>query len=345
MTEAAVPQTTAQTSPVQEVLALTLGIVQTQALRLAAEFGIPDLLKDGPQSVAELARETKSDPVALGRVMAVLAHVGLVAQTAPDVYECTPTGTLLQSDAPNSVRYYAMLMGLDCFSRPWTRLDHSVTTGTSAFAETMGTGVYDYFRDHPPSGAVMHQAMGQLSKQEGVAIRDAYDVSNYRHIVDLGGSRGDLLAILLAKAPHARGTLFDRSEVIAEAGPVLKSAGVAERVERVGGDFMKDVPPNGDLYLLKRILMDRTDDEARLVFRKIHAAMAPGARIVVADPHTDSAYGKYLDLLMLVVFGGGRLRSVAELEALFQETGFEITRTIDTDSAIRLVEAAASSRR
>jgi predicted O-methyltransferase YrrM len=344
MTEAADQKPTAQTSPVQEVLALTLGIVQTQALRLAAEFGIPDLLKDGPQSVAELARETKSDPVALGRVMAVLAHVGLVAQTSPDVYECTPTGTLLRSDTPNSVRHYAMLMGLDCFSRPWARLDHSVTTGTSAFAETMGTGVYDYFRDHPPSGAVMHQAMGQLSKQEGAAIRDAYDVSNYRHIVDLGGSRGDLLAILLANAPQSRGTLFDRSEVIAEAGPVLESAGVSDRVERIGGDFTKEVPPHGDLYLLKRILMDRTDDEARLLFRRIHAAMAPGGRIVVADPHTDSAYGKYLDLLMLVVFGGGRLRTVAELATLFRESGFEITRTIDTDSAIRLVEATASSR-
>jgi SAM-dependent methyltransferase len=341
MTQAAVPQT----SPVQDVLALTLGVVQTQALRLAAEFGIPDLLKGGPRPVAELARETKSDPVALGRVMAVLAHVGLVAQTAPDVYECTPAGALLQSDTANSVRYYAILMGLDCFSHPWARLDHSVTTGTSAFEETTGTGVYDYFRDHPPSGTVMHQAMAELSKQEGAAIRDAYDVSNYRRIVDLGGSRGDLLARLLTRAPRARGTLLDRSEVVAEAGPVLESAGVADRVERIGGDFMKAVPPNGDLYILKRILMDRTDDEARLLFRNIHAVMAPGARIVIADPHTDSAYGKYLDLLMLVVFGGGRLRTVAEMETLFQETGFEVTRTVDTDSAIRLVEGTASSQR
>jgi predicted O-methyltransferase YrrM len=343
MTQATVPQTTTKTSPIQDVLALTLGVVQTQALRLAAEFGIPDLLKDGPQSVTELARETKSDPVALGRVMGVLAHLGLVAQTSPDVYECTPTGALLQSDSPNSVRQYAILMGLDCFSRPWTRLDHSVTTGTSAFEETMNTGVYDYFRDHPPAGTVMHQAMGQLSRQEGAAIRDAYDVANCRHVVDVGGGRGGLLAMLLSKAPQARGTLFDRPEVVAEAGPVLESAGVAGRVELVGGNFMKEVPHGGDLYMLKRILIDRTEPDARTLFRNIHAAMAPGARVVIADPHPDSAYGKYLDLFMLMVFGG-QLRSAAQIRALFEETGFEVTRTVDTDSPIRLVEATASGR-
>jgi SAM-dependent methyltransferase len=342
MTQAAAPHATTKTSPIQEVLALTLGVVQTQALRVAAEFGIADLLKDGPQSVAELARDTKSHPDTLARVMGVLAHLGLVAETKPGVYVCTQTGTLLQSDAPNSVRQYAILMGLECFSRPWTELGYSVETGNSAFENTMEKGVYDYFRDHPPSGTVMHRAMGQLSSQEGVAIRDAYDVSHYRHIVDVGGGRGGLLAVLLGASPEARGTLFDRPEVVAEATPVLRAADVTDRCEVVGGDFLREVPSDGDLYILKRILIDRPDENARTLLRNIHAAMAPGGRVVIADPHTDSAYGKYLDLFMLMVFGG-QLRTARQIEALFEETGFELTRTIDTDSSIRLIEAAAVS--
>lgn len=342
MTQAAVPHTMTKTSPIQEVLALTLGVVQTQALRVAAEFGIADLLKDGPLSVAELARDTKSDPKALARVMGVLAHLGLVAETKPGVFMCTQTGTLLQSDAPNSIRHYAILMGLECFSRPWSELGYSVETGSSAFENAMGKSVYDYFRDHPPSGTVMHRAMGELSSLEGVAIRDAYDVSHYRHIVDVGGGRGGLLAVLLGASPEARGTLFDRPEVVAEATPVLQAADVVDRCEAVGGDFLREVPADGNLYILKRILIDQPESDALKILRNVHAVMAPGGRVVIADPHTDSSYGKYLDMFILMVFGG-QLRTARQIEALFEETGFELTRTIDTDSSIRLIEAAAVS--
>lgn len=341
MTQTAVPNTTMKSSPIQDVLALTLGIVQTQALRIAAEFGIPDLLKDGPLSVAELARETKSQPAALGRVMDVLAHLGLVVETKPDVYLCSRTGTLLQTDAPDSIREYAILMGLECFSRPWAELGYSVETGDSAFEMTTGRNVYDFFRDNPSAGNVMHRAMERLSTREGTAIRDAYDVSQYQHIVDIGGGRGGLMAALLGASPEIRGTLFDRPEVLAESRPVLEAAGVEERCEVTGGDFLRGVPDGGDLYIVKRILVDQPDGSARALLRNIHAAMAPGGRVLIADPHTDSTYGKYLDMFMLMTFGG-QLRTVAEIEALFRETGFELTRTIDTDSQIRLVEGVVA---
>jgi SAM-dependent methyltransferase len=181
--------------------------------------------------------------------------------------------------------------------------------------------------------------MARLSAQEGIAIRDAYDVSQYRHIVDVGGGRGGLLAALLAASPEIRGTLFDRPEVLAESRSVLEDAGVEDRCDIVEGDFLRTVPDSGDLYIVKRILMDQPDEPARKLLRNIRAAMAPDGRVVIADPHTDSPYGKYLDMLMLVTFGG-QLRTISQFEALFQETGFTLTRTIDTDSAIRLVEGA-----
>ncbi len=48
--------------------------------------------------------------------------------------------------------------------------------------------------------------------------------------------------------------LFDRPEVIAEAHPVITARGLAERVELVSSDFLTEVPPDGDLYLLKSVL-------------------------------------------------------------------------------------------
>jgi len=99
------------------------------------------------------------------------------------------------------------------------------------------------------------------------------------------------------------------------------------------------VPAGGDLYILKRVLVDRTDDEVRTLFTNIRRAMAPHGRVLVADPDGRSSFGKLYDMLMLMVFAS-RLRTEAEVQALFAQTGFTLTRAIETRSmtSLRLLE-------
>jgi hypothetical protein len=59
--------------------------------------------------------------------------------------------------------------------------------------------------------------------------------------------------------------------------------------------------------------------------------------VLVADPESTSLYGKLLDMFMLMVHGG-RLRTNAEVQALFAQTGFQLTRAVETRSALRLLE-------
>ena len=91
--------------------------------------------------------------------------------------------------------------------------------------------------------------------------------------------------------------------------------------------------------MLKRVLVDRTDDEVRTLFTNIRRAMAPHARILVADPDGRSSFGKLYDMLMLMV-SAGRLRTEAEVQALFAQTGFTLTPAIETRSmtGLRLLE-------
>jgi hypothetical protein len=64
------------------------------------------------------------------------------------------------------------------------------------------------------------------------------------------------VAALLRANPAAKGVLFDRPNVIAEARHVIHGLGLNERVELVEGDFFEEVPAGADLYLLKWILHD-----------------------------------------------------------------------------------------
>jgi hypothetical protein len=105
---------------------------------------------------------------------------------------------------------------------------------------------------------------------------------------------------------------------------------------------MTAVPAGGDVYILKRIMMDRNDAEARRILGHIREAMHPNGCVLVAEPDPTTQYGALLDMLMLVVFGSGnRIRTEAELGELFASADFILTRAVSAPPILRLFEGVA----
>jgi len=55
----------------------------TRAVSLTADLAIPDLLAKGPRHAEDLARETKTEPRALGRTLRLVASAGILTETEP----------------------------------------------------------------------------------------------------------------------------------------------------------------------------------------------------------------------------------------------------------------------
>jgi hypothetical protein len=326
--------------PTHQLLAMMFGHVQTHVIRVAAQLRIADLLRDGPKPLAALAESTGTDAVALARVLRALTDLGLVAEYATGQFTCTPMGALLQSDTPDSLRNYALLIGSEWLTRPWPHLLRSLQTGQSAFAQVFGMPLYEYLQRHPEAAAVFNDALTSISQQEALALQEAYDFSTVRTLIDVGGGRGFLLAALLQANPLLHGILLDLPPVVAGAEAVLHPAVASGRCQIHGGDFLRAVPPGGDLYVLKRILPAFDDTQAHTILHHCRDAMAPEGRVLVADPDTSSLYGRFFDIGMLVIFDG-RLRTDAELRELFAGAGLTLTRTMSTRSTLRLVEGIA----
>jgi hypothetical protein len=327
-------------APLHQLLSMMLGVAQTQLIRVAAEIGLADLVKDGPQSIDALALATGTQAPALARVLRGLTSLGVLVETAPQHFAGTSLTALLQTDHPNSVRDYALLMGSVWIHHTWPHLPQSLHTGGSAFEALFGQPCYAYLQDHPADVAVFNAAMTAVSKQESTALQEAFDFSICHTVVDVGGGLGLLLAALLRAYPALHGILLDLPRVVEGAHTVLENEVANGRCQLIGGDFLTAVPPGGDVYILKRILMDRDDAQARSLLRHIRDAMHPNGRVLVADPDPTSQYGSLLDMLMLVVFGSGsRIRSEAELRELFASAGFGLTRTLATPPTLRLAEA------
>lgn len=79
----------------QQLAKLTTGGWITQAVYVAADLGIADLLIGGPLTVEELAQRADVHPDALYRVLRALATVGILTEDADRRFSLTPNGRVL----------------------------------------------------------------------------------------------------------------------------------------------------------------------------------------------------------------------------------------------------------
>lgn len=169
----------------------------------------------------------------------------------------------------------------------------------------------------------------------------AYDFTKVGTVVDVGGGQGGMIAAILAANPLARGVLFDLPHVSSMARQNLETAGLSARCCTEAGDFFKEVPSGGDIYLLRKVIHDWDDEQARHILRTCRSAMTKDSRLLLLEmmvPEGNTpAYAKLLDLLM-PVYAGGRERTEAEYRDLLVSAGLSVSRVVPT-SSVSIIEA------
>ena len=323
---------------------MIVGSWVTQAIYVAAEIGVADRLAGGPKTAREMARESGLHADSLYRLLRALASVDLLREEADGRFSLTPAGTLLASEAPGSKRSLARMAGAE-FYRAWGGLLSSVRTGSAAFDEVFGKPLFRYMSANPDRWRIYDDAMTGIHDGETIPVLDAFDFGPFRTIVDVGGGNGLALAAILRRHPEARGILFDLPQVAERAREVLSRRTAFDRMEFVGGDFFRSVPPDGDAYLMRHVLHDWDDEEAIAILRNCREAMRPDGRVLVVETVIPSGngecFGKWLDLMMLVV--GGRERTRDQYLELFTEAGLRVTRVVPTAHEVSVLEGMRPS--
>jgi O-methyltransferase/methyltransferase family protein len=211
-------------SPSEQLNHLISGGWIAQAIGVAAELGIADLLADGPKPSDELAQATGSHPKALYRMLRALASVGIFSESEPRQFVLTPMAEMLRSDAPRSLRGRVSFTTSDVQRRAWGELRHSVKTGNTAFEFVHGMNVWEYRAKHPAAGAAFNAAMTSLSLQVAGAVVEAYDFGGQKVVVDVAGGHGALLMSILRANGRLRGTVFDLPHVVEGTAQAIEAA-------------------------------------------------------------------------------------------------------------------------
>jgi hypothetical protein len=208
----------------------------------------------------------------------------------------------------------------------------SLRNGRPGFDQVTGQGVWEHLQSSPETQTIFNQAMGDLSASISPAVAGSFDWSRFPVVADIGGGIGSQLSSILDAHPSCRGILFDQPAVVAEA--------LDGRIERVGGDFFKDVPVQANAYVMRWILHDWSDEESVALLTNVKKATRAEARLMVVEsviPETpEFDMGKWMDLNMMAM-ATGRERTAAEFRGLFERAGFALEQIVPTASPLSIV--------
>ena len=317
---------------------LVAGFSYSQVLLACVRLELFDKLAQGPQSIAQIAQESAlpaesadilvraaisldllewrgRDSVGLGMLGAVMVDnpaISALVRHHQAVYEdlADPLITLREPDRPTRLRnYWAYARDGRHFGEK--RLD--------------ATEVRDY-------SELMSASQPLVAEQ----VLQAYDFSRHQCVLDVGGGQGTFLSHVARAHPSLRLQLFDLPAVAELARGRLGEAGLANRIECIGGSFFEDALPQGaDLVTLIRVAYDHPDERVLRILRAIRDALRPrGGHLLLAEPLSGTpgaqAMGDAYFGLYLLAMGKGRARSAARLADLMTEAGFAEVRAIPT---------------
>jgi ubiquinone/menaquinone biosynthesis C-methylase UbiE len=323
------------------LLEMMYGFTISQALFVAAKLGIADILSDSSKTADELAKAAGVNSHGIYHLMRMLVSVGVFSLEDNEKFCLNSLGKHLLTGTSDSLRGTVMAVGDEIY-QAWGNLIYGIKTGKTAFNHTFNRDFYSYLKQDSEASVNFNEWMKETTREWLLPVLEAYDFSEVKTLVDVGGGIGTLTAVILNANPKMQAILFDREDVVVGAQRVLEGAGVADRCQIVGGNFFDAVLPEGDLYLISRVLLNWDDTHAIKILTNCYQAMTVKDRLVVVDfmlPKGKMSPFIGLTSLNLFILGGTFMRTEEEFYNLLSSAGFKVSNTIKTTGPVSAIEA------
>jgi demethylspheroidene O-methyltransferase len=314
---------------------LLAGFTYSQVLRAFVESGLFDILKDGPLCAADIAtRIGLSQNAALTLLRAGRALM-LSEEPVPDHWMLGEQGAVFATNpgVQAMVRHHRLLYTDLADPLALLRADRTEPTALSRFWTYAGAlqGATERGEDTAEYSQLMAASQHFVSDE----VLASVSFNDVERLLDVGGGHGAFLKAIGTAHPHLTLGLFDLPEVVATGGEVLSAAVGRSRVATHPGNFFKDSIPEGyDMVSLIRILHDHDDTPAQALLTNIRASLAPGARLLIAEPMARipgaEPMGEAFFGLYLWAMGSGRPRSPADIMVMLKKAGFATARPVAT---------------
>ncbi|MCC6511077.1 MAG: homocysteine methyltransferase, partial [Pirellulaceae bacterium] len=227
----------------------------------------------------------------------------------------------------------------------WAHLEDAVREGTHRWPQAYGWDgpIFSHFFNTEAAKREFLMGMHGYGLISSPHVVSAFDLSQFQHLVDLGGATGHLACAACERYPHLRATVFDLPDAIPLAQEIIATTKVSSRVTTQGGDFFRDPLPAADLYAVGRILHDWSLEKVHQLLQKMFAALPVGGGVLIAeklliDDKTAPRWALLQSLNMLTCTEG-KERNQSEYADLLYQHGFSKVSVCRTTAPLDAVLA------
>ena len=302
---------------------LAHGYQDSAILLTALQAGIFEAFGGTPRAPEDLAERLDLDARAVDILLHALAAAGVLDRDGDGRFTLPPdnAAVLLREGADSQARIFAHHFHL---MRRWIRLEEPLRSGEPVPREPSPRKHRDYIC-----------GMRDVSRRSSREVVDHVDLSGARRLLDLGGGPATAALTFAAANPELTCVVFDLPETVAIAREVIEATDLAERVSAVEGDyFVDDFGEGFDVVYVSNIIHSIGAEAITMIYRKAHAALVPGGRVMVKDFFLDDdrcspPFAARFAVNMLVGTEGGRSYTRSETMDTLRAAGFGAFEVVD----------------
>ena len=300
-----------------KLMEISGGYWKTCALHAAVKLDVFTIIGDAQMTGETVARKAGADPRALTMLLNALVAMGLLLKTDDHFASTEVARNFLSKDSQRNLGYiiqhHQQLMG------SWTRLDEGVRTGQPVRERASRTD--DTWRENFLMG------MFNIAMQQAPKIVTEVDLSEKKHLLDLGGGPGTYAIHFCKQYPQLKATVYDLPTTRLFAEKTIGRFGLAERIAFKDVDFIEEgIEGTFDAAWLSHILHGENFEDCKRIIRKAVSAMESGGIIIIHEFILNNSmdgplFPALFSLNMLLGTDGGQAYSEQQISDMLSGAG------------------------
>jgi acetylserotonin N-methyltransferase len=310
------------------VLDLIEAFRRSKTMFAGVELRLFDRLESSSATAAALAADLHTQAEPLERLLDGCVSLGLLSKRDGCYTNEPVAGLYLRQDSPHTLAGYILYSNRMLFPL-WSHLEDAIREGSPRWKQTFGAdgGIFDHFFQTEDSMRTFLEGMHGLGLLSSPGVIEAFDLSNFHRLIDLGGATGHLAVAACDRYPNLQAIVFDLPRVIDIVSADIRGSGAASRIEWVAGDFFRDELPPADLFAISRILHDWSDEKIQVLLKKIFRRLPVGGALLVAEKlineEKTGPTSAQMQSLNMLVCTEGKERTLSEYRELLETAGFQ----------------------
>ncbi len=292
-----------------KLLALSGYYWKSFTLHAAIKLGVFTTIGTEQLTGEEIAQKLRGEKRSVITLLNALSAMKLIAKKG-DKYSNTPAGTtFLSKDSPEYIGY--MIMHHHHLAESWSKLDKAVRLGNPVRSRSSSN-------DEEKRESFL---MGMFNNAMNLAPRlvNTADLSDRRHLLDLGGGPGTYAIHFCLNNPRLNATVYDLPTTRPYAIKTIEKFGLADRIDFVAGDYLsEDLSGSYDVAWLSQILHAEDPRDCQRIIEKVVSVLEPGGMIIVHEFILDNTMD---GPLFPALFSNGRSYSEREIMEMLARAG------------------------